>query len=55
MRTPILILGVMLIAGTVMYFMSRYQAPPAEYDTVNIENKEADIYQQRYILSIAIG
>ena len=52
MRTPLLILGIMLIAGTVMYFISRYQAPPGEYDTVNIENKEADIYSKVKVYAV---
>jgi hypothetical protein len=33
----------MLIAGAVMYFISRYQAPPGEYDMLNIENKDTSI------------
>jgi hypothetical protein len=43
MRTPLLILGIMLIAGAVMYFISRYQAPPGEYDMLSIENKDTSI------------
>jgi hypothetical protein len=43
MRTPLLILGIMLIAGAVMYFISRYQSPPGEYDMLSIENKDTAI------------
>lgn len=52
MRTPILILSIMLIAGTVMYFISRYQAPPGEYDTISIENKDADIYSKVKVFAV---
>jgi hypothetical protein len=43
MRTPLLILGIMVIAGVAMYFISRYQSPPGEYDMLNIENKDTSI------------
>jgi hypothetical protein len=33
----------MLIAGAVMYFISRYKAPPGEYDMLSIENKDTAI------------
>ena len=43
MRTPLLILGIMLVAGAVMYFISKYQAPPGEYDMLKLENKDTAI------------
>ena len=52
MRTPILILGIMLVAGTVMYFISRYQAPPGEYDTLSIENKDPNTYRNIRVYAI---
>jgi hypothetical protein len=33
----------MVIAGAVMYFVSRYQAPPAEYDMLSLENRDTSI------------
>lgn len=33
----------MLVAGAVMYFISRYQAPPGEYDMLSLENKDTSI------------
>lgn len=52
MRTPFIILGVMLVAGTIMYFLSRYQAPPGEYDTVNIENSDPNIYRKIKVYAV---
>jgi hypothetical protein len=33
----------MLICGAAMYLISRYQAPPGEYDMLTIENKDTSI------------
>lgn len=43
MRTPLIIIAIMLVAGAVMYFISRYQAPQGEYDMLTIENKDTSI------------
>ena len=43
MRTPLIILGIMLVIGLAMYFISEYQRPPAEYDMLTIENKDTSI------------
>lgn len=43
MRTPLIIIAIMLICGAAMYLISRYQAPPGEYDMLTIENKDTSI------------
>jgi hypothetical protein len=43
MRTPWLILAVTLVAGVVMYLISRYQSPPGQYDSLNLENKDTAV------------
>lgn len=43
MRTPLVILGIMLVIGAAMYFISRYQSPPGEYDMLSLENKDTAI------------
>lgn len=43
MRTPWLILAGTLVAGIVMYLISRYQSPPGQYDSLNLENKDTAI------------
>lgn len=52
MRTPLLILGIMLVAGAVMYFVSRYQAPPGEYDMLSLENKDTAISRKVRVYAV---
>lgn len=52
MRTPLIILGIMLVIGAAMYFISRYQSPPGEYDMLSLQNKDTAISRKVRVYAV---
>jgi hypothetical protein len=42
----------MLVLGAAMYFISRYQSPPAEYDMLSLQNKDTAISRKVRVYAV---